>query len=86
MYIVVVSYSFDGERPLWIFDTEQEAIECIRKQFEEEKRIDIEENEHVLGEDYRCYIEEDGSYARIEIDFENSVDVTEWTIGDIRNR
>ena len=86
MYIVVVSYSFDVEKPLWIFDTEEEAINCIRKQFEEEKIIDIEENGHVLNEDYRCFINDDGDYARIEIDFKDEVNVTEWTIGIIMNK
>ncbi len=86
MYIVVVSYSFDGERPLWIFDTEEEAIDCIRTQFEEEKRIEIEENERALGYDLRCVIDDDGYYAKIEVDFRNRVEVTEWTIGSIQNR
>ena len=86
MYIVVVSYSFDTEKPVWIFDTEQEAITCIKKQFEEEKRIEIEENERELGTDFNCFIDEDGYYARIEVYFGDEVDVTEWTIGDIMNR
>ena len=84
-YVVVVSYSFDREKSVWFFDTEEEAIACIRKQFEEEKRIQIEENEHELGNDIRCTIDDDGYYARIEIDFEDSVDVMEWAIGDIKN-
>ena len=84
-YVVVVSYSFDREKSVWFFDTEEEAISCIRKQFEEEKRIQIEENEHELENDIRCTIDDNGCYARIEIDFEDSVDVMEWTIGDIKN-
>lgn len=88
-YVVVVSYSFDVERPVWFFDTEEEAIAEIRKQFEEEKRIQIEENERELGDDLICYIEDDGSYARIETDYtkfgSDDVDVIEWTIGTIKN-
>lgn len=84
-YVVVVSYSFDAEKPVWFFDTEEEAVAEIRKQFEEEKRIQIEENGHVLGEDIVCYIDESGDYAKISIDFEDEADVMEWTIGDIKN-
>lgn len=85
-YVVVVSYSFDGERPVWFFDTEEEAIAEICKQFEEEKRIQVEENGHVPGVDIICHIDESGDYAKIVIYFENDVaDVMEWTIGDIKN-
>lgn len=84
-YVVVVSYSFDVEKSVWLFDTEEEAIEAIKKQFEEEKRIQIEENGRVLGEDIICVITEDGYYAKIVIDFEDDADVMEWTIGDIKN-
>lgn len=85
-YVVVVSYDFDIEKPVWFFDTEEEAIAEIRKQFEEEKRIQIEENGHVLEKDLYCYIDESGHYAKISIDyFEDESDVMEWTIGTIKN-
>lgn len=86
-YIVVVSYSFDPEKPLFIFDTEEDALDHIEKDFENEKRIEIEESGRILGEDLKCYFNRDEGYARMEITSRRTgeVDVTEWAIGDIRN-
>lgn len=88
-YVVVVSFSFDEERPVWFFDTEEEAVAEIRKQFEEEKRIQIEELGQELERNIRCEITDDGTYAKIEIEYtrfgSTEVDVMEWTIGDVKN-
>lgn len=83
-YVVVVSYSFDAEKPVWFFDTEEEAVAEIRKQFEEEKRIHIEEG-RILGKDIFCYIDDLGYSAKIEINPGEYSDTVEWILGDIKN-
>ena len=50
-YALVTHYSFDSETPVWLFDTPEEASAELKKQFEEEVRIETEENGHVIGED-----------------------------------
>ena len=79
---VVVRYSFDTDTPVWLFDSEEEALAFLKKDFENECRIDTEENGHVIGEDMETCINEDEGYAKIThiIDGDHN-DVTEWFIG-----
>lgn len=87
LYPLVTHYSFDAEVPVWLFDTEEEAIAELRHQFEEEKRIELEENERTEGEDIFFKISDDGTYASIThvIGGNESDDVTEWTVGNLKN-
>ena len=41
---VVTTYSFDRETPVKLFESDKEAEEYLRKMYEEELRIDREEN------------------------------------------
>ena len=86
-YPLVTHYSFDAEVPVWLFDTEDEAIAELRRQFEEEKRIELEENGRVEGKDVFFKISDDGTYASIThiIGGNEPDDVTEWTVGDLKN-
>ena len=82
---VIVRYSFDRDTPIWLFDTEEEACAEIKKQFDEELRIDTEETGHVIGEDMEIELAGDNSYAKITIWFDGEENITEWFVGDIRN-
>ena len=75
---VIVRYSFDTDTPVWLFDSEEEALNFLKKDFENECRIDTEENGHVIGEDMETYINEDEGYAKItNIIDKDHKDVTE---------
>lgn len=85
---VVIRYSFDRETPVFLFDTEEDAAQYIREDFQRECDIDTKENGHIIGNDMEAQIEDDRSYAKI-INKSNRPDVddavTEWFIGIIRN-
>ena len=84
IYALVVHYSFDSETPVYLFDTVEEAQEELRKQFEEEKRIDTEENGWNVEED----IDPEGMWASLTNSWDDGSqpDVTEWSIGYVRNK
>ena len=81
---LVTHYSFDSEVPVFLFDTEKEALEELKSQFDEELRIQTEENEHVLGEDLEVDVSPDGRWASITIYYDDQKDVVEWAIGTVR--
>ncbi len=81
MYAVVITYSFDEEMPVYIFPDEASAKAFLKKNFEEECRIDREENEWVTTAEV-C---NDGWYAKIENHFSDHNDITEFRIGVVRN-
>lgn len=76
---VVTTYSFDRETPVKLFESDKEAEEYLRKMYEEELRIDREEN----GYDTEGMIEDDGSYAKIINHFPDRDDITEFRIGTV---
>ena len=83
-YAVIFTYSFDDEVPVYLFNTEEEAKNFLRESYEEEMRIDIEENRW----DSEGTLSEDGWYAKIENyygDEGSDPDVTELRIGNIYN-
>lgn len=78
-YAVIFTYSFDGECVVYLFQTEEESITFLRDSFNEEVRIDKEENcWDVVSE-----ISEDGRYAKITNCFEDRDDITEMRVGNI---
>ena len=81
MFIVGIYYSFDSEMPMYIFETEKEARDFIKKDFEEEKRIAEEE---VNNLNY-CNHSVDFDWAVIHYESDND-DFMEWNIGTIYNR
>lgn len=76
MFIVGIYYSFDFEMPMYIFDTEEEAKEFIKKDFEEEMKIQQESMFEVRGE------HNDG-FAKLYYDDGTFI---EWNIGTVKNR
>lgn len=76
MYIVGVYYSWDSEMPMYIFNTEQEAMDFILKDVEEEMRIQVEENQ--------CYPTAIYHYDFAQIRFDNG-DIIEWNIGNVKD-
>ena len=60
-FAVVFTYSFDQDCAVYLFDTEVEAVNYLRENYEEELRIEREEN----NQNPIAYIEEDGWYAQI---------------------
>jgi hypothetical protein len=82
---VVVTYSFDKETPVWLFDKESDALAEIRKQFNEELRIALDKNECPPYDNIEYEISHDGTYAVIKEYFYDHTDVTEWRLGDARD-
>lgn len=78
---MVVHYSFDQEVPVWLYDTEEEAVAELRKQFKTELH-EAKWNDSIRIE---SYISDDGFYAVIKEYFDTHTDLTEWTIGNIKN-
>lgn len=78
-YAVVFTYSFDDEMVVYTFCSEEEAKAFLKSNYEEELRIDREEN----GWDSNGEISEDGWYAKITTAFPDCDDVTEIRIGSI---
>lgn len=76
---VVFSYSFDAETSVYLFDTEEAAKHFLRESFEEEIRIDREEN----GWEVDAEISEDGMSAYIDCIFEDHSDHTDMRIANI---
>ncbi len=82
-----VYHSFDSEAPVYLFSSEEEAVAELKKQVEDEIRIETEEAGHVLGEDIFLTRANDYSFAQIRIitpDGEESL--TEWNLGQIIDR
>lgn len=81
-YAVVFTYSFDNDVAVYLFNTEEEAKKFLRESYQEELRIDTEEN----GWDSVGEVSKDGYYARIENYFEGEdphVNVTEFRLGNV---
>ncbi len=82
-----VYHSFDSEAPVYLFSAEEEAVAELKKQVEDEIRIETKEAGHVLGEDIFLTRANDYSFAQIRIitpDGEESL--TEWNLGQIIDR
>ena len=79
MYIVGIYMTFDGEMPLYIFDTEEKAKEFIKDNYYKELEI-AEQEENLMS----FNITKDYSWARIDyINNEDELDFIEWNIGSI---
>jgi hypothetical protein len=78
-YAVVFTYSFDADSAVYLFDTEEKAIDYMMKSFEEELRIDQEEN----GWDSEGYVTEDKMYAKIITHYPSGDGVTEYHVANV---
>ena len=79
-YAVVITYSFDDEVAVYLFADEEAAKKMLRESYENEVRIDTEEN----GWDVDAVIRDDGWYAKITDRFSDRENVTEFRIGTVR--
>ena len=79
-YAVVITYSFDDEVVVYLFADEEAAKKMLRESYENEVRIDTEEN----GWDVDAVIRDDGWYAKITDHFSDHENVTEFRIGTVR--
>lgn len=78
-YAVIFTYSFDPDAAVYLFDTFEEAAEFLAKSFEEELRIDLEENKwNSVGS-----ISEEHDYAKITTTFYDHEDMTEFHLGNV---
>lgn len=84
IFVLTTHYSFDSDMPVWMFTTEEEARAELKRQFDEELRIQTEENGHVQGADLEIFCNDDWVFASISIDSEFTRDVTEWNVSQIR--
>ena len=80
-YAVIFEYSFDAEIPVYLFDTFEQAKKFLRDSFNEEVRIDKEEN----GWDTNASIDEEEGIAVIFNRFNDRIDTTYMKIGTIYN-
>ncbi len=82
---LVTTYSFDQDTPVFFYDTQEEAAAELKRQFNEELRIQTEENGHVEGADLETKVSDDWFYASITIYYDDQKDVIEWSVGDLKN-
>lgn len=80
MVIVTIHYSFDNDAPVHIFDTEKEAKEFIKKDFEKELKIAM--LDYSIPENISAYISDDNDFAQIRWN-NDSNDIMEWSIGRV---
>ena len=76
---VIFVYSEDPEVAVYLFENYEKAAEFLRDSYNEEIRIDREEN----GWEVNGHIEEDSSYARIGVVFNGDETVIEMYVGNI---
>lgn len=76
---VVVTFSFDTEVSVILFDTQRQALDFIKLDVVDEWRIDTEEN----GWDSEYVIFEDEARAVLTTHFADRDDITEWRIADV---
>ena len=78
-YAVTFMYSFDDDTSVYLYETEEKAVDFLRTSFYEIVRIYTEENK--LDTEYS--ISEDGKIARIVNYFDHGEDETIITVGRI---
>lgn len=78
-YVVMFTYSFDNDSAAYLFPDLERAVSFLKANYEEQLRIDIEENEWETISELRP----DGMYAKITNIFCEHKDVTEMHIAPI---
>lgn len=76
-YALVITFSFDSQVSVLLFDEWDKALEFMKNDILDEYRIDTEEN----GWDAEYVIYEDEGRAVLTDYFDDRNDVTEWRIG-----
>ena len=85
IYTVVTSYSFANSPEVKICRSLDEAKEALKKDYERELDIQLNENGHVEGEDIEAFLLDNEDFAKITIDSGNGYapDIMEWAIGTV---
>ena len=78
-YAVIFTYSFDRDVAVYLFATEDEAKAFLTESYQEELRIDTEENPR----DVESEISTDRDDAKITTLFDDHEDVTEFRLGSV---
>lgn len=79
-YVVVTTYSFDPDTQAVGFPDEEQAKAYLKKTFENEARIDREENHW----ETHASIDNDGTYAKITNCFPDHEDTTEFFVVQVQ--
>ena len=80
-YAVVVTFSYDPQISVLLFEDEKSAMAFIRKDAEEEFAIDEE-----YGRPSSLVINEDEKRAVLKTGYADGVETTEWRIGTVYER
>lgn len=80
MVIVTIHYSFDSDVPVHIFETEKEAREFIKRDFEEE--LKMAKLDYSIPENISAFVSDDSDFAQIRWN-NDSDDIMEWSIGRV---
>lgn len=83
LFALTTHYSWDKDVQVSLFPSEIDAFKAMRRQYNEEVRIQTEENEHVIDEDMEVQLDENEMVATISIDFEDQKDVMVWTVTEV---
>ncbi len=82
---LVTTYSWGDTPCVRLFESNDEATTTLEKDFQNEVRIDMEENGYVEGDYYATRKEADSSYAHIAIERDYETDFTRWFVINIEN-
>jgi hypothetical protein len=86
-YALVTHYSFDETTPVWLFTSEDKAKTELKSQFDEEIRIEIEENKRSYGSDLETFIDPSGIYAYVKVKYADGDEgLTEWSVSQVENK
>ena len=83
LVIVTVTYSFDSEVAAIVFDNYEQARAYIKEDFENEKRIDVEENGYLIDEEL-TYCND--NMAMLATVINGRTDTTIWTIATVYDK
>jgi len=61
MYAVIFTYNFDDDAQVFLFDDRDKAIDFLKESFEDERRIEEEENDWDIEAEHN----EEWTYAKI---------------------
>lgn len=83
LVIVTITYSFDTGVEAVVFDNYEKACEYIKKDFESEKKIDIDENGWEIDEELSYCKEDTAVLATI---YNEKTEITTWTIARVTDK
>lgn len=78
-YAVTFNYSFDDDVAVYLFDTQEDAVQFLVDSILAEYKIEAEEN----GFPSECEFNEDKTYGVVRTFFKDETDVMEARVGNI---